>query len=768
MTNFEYKFKLLLNAILLDWRSRQGFMRLLSLGRLLVWGAIGIRFFLIEKEPAPVNVVIVWAIYFFFSFWISFAVFFYPHFRRFGIMSIHVFSIILDVAILNFFIFQSGNPNSDLFLLLLLPLVTISHYFHRKLAVVLSLAVITSYFITIHSFTLIAENNYPLSLALKVLITRTFFLLGATWVFRIQSNVPNIDDRKITSPTRVKTQIESRLKNFNQAVAYDTISVMLMYRDNLHIIACHGFDNPQDINKLEFPVNDPRYPNSQVIKSKFQLIADPSMYPSFKDESYSASHVRSWLGVPLISLATGECFGMIGIDSAQENAFTSWDARKAGWFAASLSNFLMEAQLGPAALTQSTKRENLVSLLEKWSSLLSHDSAAWEDDIQAAHALAKFGKDLFQVEDCSIYFLRQKVDKYNNKERVLHLIASSAVPGYFFGRHEIRVTGKPGDGLTGRAVNNNRTINLGAKEIKNSPYLTGFTGHLDFLFSKRSRQIIITPFRDSNKRPQGAIKLENRMGQSTETRFSPSEEHIFAVFVAMAGLIIENIRQKNFNNRQMQSIHNLRGIMHPAGIKPLDDMLAEAGVDGKILVSQNNLLHIREMVNYSKSVLDGFLAVSTGKFTLENEGLLPAIQNYIDTLSNSIPTFKSVCDLIHCESDPNTRDELPHRIRIAYFNIAREAIINIVRHSGIEQIENGYARLRFYKEKDTFHLTIEDNGKGFVLKNVNKGRHSFGLEDMYFQKDSILQICKEAKLEINSQVGYGTLIHLTATHKGEF
>ena len=757
-----------INNVLLNWHSRQGFMKMLSLCRVLVVMVLGGYYFLFEQDQVSWIATVGWLVYGIIAVAIAITIHFYSQYQRFDLLWNYVFTVFVDTLNILVFIFLSHNPYSELFLLLLLPLITTAYFFTRKSAVFVSFLVMFFYFVVYSVIVLNIEPNLQFFVFFLIFVVRAMFLLGATWIYRIQNNFPHQDERRGTSPFKLKNQIKDLLRDLKKFVEYDTTSVMLMYRGHLQIIACVGFDEKEDdIYQIEFPVNDLRYPNANVIKTKLARIEDPEKFPSFKQARYCASHVRSWLGVPLLSPVTGECFGMISIDSRRVNAFKAGDARKAGWFAAQVSSMLMEAQLGPAAMTQLTKRENLLVLLEKWALLLSHNSINWEDDIQAARALVKLGKDLFRVEDCSIFFMRQTVDKYNNKERVLHLIASSDIPESFFNRHEIKVTGKPGDGLTGRAVKNNRIINLSANDISSSPYRTGFTDHLQYLFSKQSRQVIIAPFRDSRNTPQGAIKLENRMGQSSESQFTPIEEHIFSVFVAMAGLIIENIRQKQFNKRRMDNIHNLRGIMHPAGIKPIDDILANAPAEEIISIRKSSLFQIRDMIEYSKSVLDGELAISTGKFSLENEGLAPAIQSYIEQLGGTLPGFKPICDTIRLECD-GTRDELPHRVRIAFFNVARESIVNVVRHSKIEQQENGYAVIKFYRENnDSYHLEIEDNGAGFDLSTVNTDRRSFGLNDMQFQKETIRQIGHEAILKIDTRQNYGTRIHLSARIIGE-
>jgi hypothetical protein len=362
------------------------------------------------------------------------------------------------------------------------------------------------------------------------------------------------------------------LKNFKQSVSYDTISVQILYRDRLQIVACNGFANQSEIYQIEFPSNDPRYPNHLVMKTRKRQILDPDNFPSFKEPRYHANHIQTWLGVPLISPTTGECFGLVSVDSAGKHNYNWWHAILATWFAMKVSAFLVEVALGPAALTQATKREDLLNMLKAWAELFRPKiTSDWEDDLQASYELIRFGEKIFHVEDCSIYFLRHKFNEESEKIRVLHLVASSAIPSEIFSMNESQVTGHHGDGLTGLAVNRNRTINYGAEQIERSPYRSTFTAHLPYLFSKRSRQIMIVPLRDSRGKAIGAIKLENRLGWPSENPFFPVEQHIFEVFAAMVSLMLENIRLRNFANRQSQSVHNLRSIIHNYALRPIDD-----------------------------------------------------------------------------------------------------------------------------------------------------------------------------------------------------
>jgi hypothetical protein len=753
-----YSIKLMLNSILFEWRSRRGFMNLLSLIRVAGTIAIAVRYQYYDESNWP-EIFPTWLAYFLYSCGLFFFILLLSHISYFSNSTrytYHALTISLDVLAINYFLLPTEETNSEIYLFLLVPLMTTAFYAPRWAALVISAASVSTYFLILYKMDPTNPHLFGIWAA------RAIFLLLATWTFRVLVNFHHLTEQRVTSPTNVRKQLEDLLTDLQKSIEYDTISVQLLYRSHLQIVCCLGFENPKDIYQIEFPSDDKKYPNHRVISSKRCIVADPKDYPSFNESQYFAEHIATWMGVPLISPDTGECFGMISIDSKKSNAYSEWSKKKASWFAAQASSFLVAAGLGPAALTQSTKRENLLELLRQWAQLLPRKTSDWEDDNQAADFLAKFGKELFHVEDCSIYFLRHRFDEVGDKIRVLHLVASSTIPFEIFPKNESLVTGHHGDGLTGLAVHRNRTLNLGANQIKRSPYRGKFTDHLQYLFSRCSRQIMIVPLRDARGRAKGAIKIENRMGRPSDNPFTPVEEHVFEIFAVMVSLLLENTRQRNFIERQRQSVHSLRGIM-PQGIGPLEELLQREHTDRDFDIAsyQKKLGEALNPLVYSKSVLDSILAESGESLLLENEGLIPALHHYIDSLK-TMPMLKPACERITFQVD-DMRENLPFRVRVAFYNVAREAILNLVRHAGIELQDDGMALVKFYVDGTAYHLVIQDSGIGFDQVEKMSHPQSFGLNDMLdFQKNVIKKLCKKADLVLHTAPGQGTHIHLWA------
>lgn len=746
-----YSIRLQFNALLLSLRSRHGFTNMLIVFRFFTFVVL-LGWFFAEGRPGAVLSAAVLGAYLVLL--LLFAVLFQRNGNRLDNSLYHLAIIVVDVVVIDSFISLSTGMQSELYLLLLLPLVTTAHFLPRSASVLVSVLIVLSYWLTL-------DLKFDLLTAGENLqwVGRSGFMLAATWLYRVQRNLPNANETSIISPTRTRQKIEELLNELKGSIPYDTISVQILYRGQLQIVACWGFPHPEEITKLEFPANDPSYPNHLVIESGRAQIANPKDYPSFGESQFSAGHIHSWIGAPLLSPATNECFGMISIDSSQADAYKPRDLRRATWFAREVSRMMIEASLGPAAMTLATKRDNLQTALKSWKELLPKKTSVWDDDLQASKDLAELGKKIFNVEDCSIYFLRS-YQSDGGEEQLLHLVASSTIPADFFNRHEIKVTGLHGDGLTGYSVARDRSLNYGAAEIRNSPFRGIFTEHLQFLFSKRSRQLMIVPLHDSKGRRMGAIKVENKLGWSSDHRFLDIELTIFQLYAVMVSTMLENIRQRNFINRQSRIVHSVRALIFPTAVKPLGEMIASAK-GNKVQVALDSLEDVHTSINYTRSILDGVLLDSTEDLLLENEGLAAALRQYLTNLKSMQP-LQAACDRIRLEAETR-RDLLPFRVRVALYNIAREAILNMVRYSKIEEIEGGTGRLVLSMEDEMLHMKVEDNGSGFDVESKKRKAPCFGLREMDAQLAVLRNMGLQAGIDKRSEPGRGTLIHVWTT-----
>jgi len=746
--------ELFLSGLSLSIRSRWGFNLLLAIFRLLGVLIIFVRFYLNETlEISSLKTI-------FLAIGMTYALATLALSKRF-IESydhpvFHILLISIDSLMIGLYIFISNYTATDIYLFFFLPLIAASHFIERKKLLLIG-NIIVFFYLFILLFMFEAGNGKDI---IKDIVAPWFgkatFLMLGTLVFRAQRSLPSKNELWVVSPVKTREKLEELVGEIKGIIPYDTASVQLLYRDRLMIVACCGFPNPEDLYQIEFPSNDTHYPNEEVIRKKKAKVTSAEKYPSFSDANYYASHIKNWMGVPLISTATDECLGMISFDSCSEVPYTWIEILQARLFAKQISSFLVEAALAPAALTLATNRENLLGSLKSWAALLPSKTSKWDDDMQAANELAEIGQKIFRTEDCSVFFLRHKLEN-GIEEPVLHLVASTAVPRHCFQKREIKVTGQQGDGLTGLVVHRNKTLNYGAAQIRRSPYRANFTYHLDFLFSKTSRQVMISPLRDSKGNAVGAIKIENRLGTSSEGEFFPVEKNLFEIYASTVCMILETIRQRNHIKRLDEDVHSLRGVVHHAAIVPIQGLQTRLNdfPDGSNVKS--NLNEIKHTLEYVKMAIHGILSDSEENLYLEKEGLIRAVRNYLKSLQ-AIPFFKDACDRIEIKTHSIRDDEIPYQVREIFFNVAKEGILNIVRHSRIEKREDGKGEICLSEADGVFIFSVRDNGIGFQGTEGDADKFSFGLKDIRKQMEYKKYHSKIAAVDVFSHPEQGTLI----------
>ncbi len=130
-------------------------------------------------------------------------------------------------------------------------------------------------------------------------------------------------EKAITSTLDLEEVLDIIMKEMEKVIPYDSISLQTLQNNSLQILACRGFDQPSEVMELSFPL-DPKYPNHHVIKTRKALAIEDVIqdYPHFQNQStrYKSGHIRSWLGVPLIS--KGKVDGMIALDRSEATPFS--------------------------------------------------------------------------------------------------------------------------------------------------------------------------------------------------------------------------------------------------------------------------------------------------------------------------------------------------------------------------------------------------------------------------------------------------------------
>ncbi len=159
--------------------------------------------------------------------------------------------------------------------------------------------------------------------------------------------------RKASLAVAEKLEIEHAvshiLEQLQRVVSYDSASVQLFDGNELEIVGGRGWENPNDVLGIRFPIPGDN-PNSVVMETgkPYYLPEARQAYNTFYHPPHD--HVRSWLGVPLI--AQGKIIGLLSIDSSEPNRFTEHDIEVASEFANQVAVALENARLFRESQTQ--------------------------------------------------------------------------------------------------------------------------------------------------------------------------------------------------------------------------------------------------------------------------------------------------------------------------------------------------------------------------------------------------------------------------------
>jgi diguanylate cyclase (GGDEF)-like protein/PAS domain S-box-containing protein len=137
--------------------------------------------------------------------------------------------------------------------------------------------------------------------------------------------------------------IDRILEQLSLVVPYDSASVQLLRNNELEIVGGRGWDNPEEILGLRFPIPDDN-PNTVVLQTgKPYILGDAiKAHSSFRKDG-PHKRIRSWLGVPMI--VRGQIIGLLTIDSAQLNYFTENYVKTVTTFADQVAIALENARL---------------------------------------------------------------------------------------------------------------------------------------------------------------------------------------------------------------------------------------------------------------------------------------------------------------------------------------------------------------------------------------------------------------------------------------
>ena len=170
----------------------------------------------------------------------------------------------------------------------------------------------------------------------------------------------------LTQTLDLDVVLNTLLDYLSRFIPYDTANVMLLEGDSRLVVrAFRGYERwttPEEIQALVFDAQANPIFRRLIHKRQSVLVPDAQREPGW-EWTVPGSHVRSWMGVPLI--AGGKVIGLYSLDKAEPNFFTREHLRTAEALAAQAAVAVQNARLfeqvrtGEAMLIQTAKMASL-------------------------------------------------------------------------------------------------------------------------------------------------------------------------------------------------------------------------------------------------------------------------------------------------------------------------------------------------------------------------------------------------------------------------
>lgn len=184
----------------------------------------------------------------------------------------------------------------------------------------------------------------------------------------------------------------------------------------------------------------------------------------------------------------------------------------------------------------------------------------------------------------------------------------------------------------------------------------------------------------------------------------------------------------------------------------LHDGLGATLVSAKMMFDaiENELPNVKEIVTYKQAnkLLDGAceevrdISHNLMPSMLVHYGLEDAVKELCTTLNQS---HQLEVNFISFGLDKN----IDETIEVSIYRIVQELLKNIVKHAEAQE-----AIVQLAVENNMLSLTVEDDGKGFELSNMNK-QSGIGLDNLRSRVAYLQGSC-----EIDTRIGEGTTFHI--------
>ena len=331
------------------------------------------------------------------------------------------------------------------------------------------------------------------------------------------------------------------LDQLARVVPYDSASVLIMKEGYLEIVGGQGWEDPESVLGLRFPVPGDN-PNTLVVQQRTPIILGnaPEQYESFRRRPHG--QILSWLGIPMI--VRDQVIGILAIDSKKPDYFSQESIRLVSAFASQAATSIENSRLYEEAI-QSVERR---AILHRASQEIAHAS---QDPEQVYAAVHRASEQLMPAEAFAITLL----DEQSNETVGVYLVDKS-------GRSPVdRVPA--GNGLSGLVMS------TGMPVITNDLMVNPIPGSVHFGEEEEVRSILAVPLRLGEK-VIGMLSVQSYKPYA----YTEENQVTLEMLAAHAAVAIENAR---LYAETLQRLKELEAVNHIStalrSAQTVDDML---------------------------------------------------------------------------------------------------------------------------------------------------------------------------------------------------
>lgn len=260
--------------------------------------------------------------------------------------------------------------------------------------------------------------------------------------------------------------------------------------------------------------------------------------------------------------------------------------------------------------------------------------------------------------------------------------------------------------------------------------------------------ILLTPFPQDEQ----SVSIVGAVNDITKWMLAHGEPEIRAVTgLNDAAMLSDNIDlyERSRDLAVLEERNRLAQELHDNLAQAVGYLSLQLGTTSQLFSNQQTdqaqakLRELRQLVN------EIYTDVREEIFNLRSQMSLTA--GFLETLRQYIAKYKRHYDLDIRLSLEVSQDrlELPTEMGIQLIRIIQEALINVRKHSGVDQ-----AVIRLKDERGNLRLSVEDRGQGFDPEQIDQaGQTGFGLQIMAERAESI-----GGELELDTLPGGGVRV----------